>query len=466
MCQCYSCFPNQYDKSKDYLHFARGFSLLVKKTDVKLNVYIFIGLLGSSLSLSAQGDIKMALEAASAKLAENKADEAINILGSVSSENAQPKFRSELLSLLGEAYLKKKDFKKSLEFLDESLALDKVIFNRKGLTRSLYLKSRTLAFSGDFQYALESAQQGAYIARARQDHQLELQLLNIMSWAQFETQVDFNAVLTHEARVIVVVQQTGSPIQKADVYNNLGYDLTVAGIVKLDSAIALMQYANQTYARQAQNQGRWYTLMNLTWQYRLKNDLNQSMKYGEMAVAQAKADDDRHAIVESCFQLAETLIEAGKTNTARPYYEMALKRSLEKDDRDKYVFDIYYGRYLWEIGKNKEAIDRLQKAVEFLTTSEVFYEMHGRALLASYYFEQGEIDKADAMLHVIENPRHNYIAFETRFMAACTRARILQSMKKPDIANALLQSWMEEAEYNQSILLLQKGKQTLKDINN
>ena len=114
------------------------------------------------------------------------------------------------------------------------------------------------------------------------------------------------------------------------------------------------------------------------------------------------------AIIEANINLGETLLTQNKIRDAKPIYEQALEISKQKDDRDKCVFDVYYSRYLWETGKNDEAIELLKNAVNFLESSEIFYEMQARAFLANYFYLSGRIKEAEQQL----------IKFKNRFRGA------------------------------------------------
>jgi catechol-2,3-dioxygenase len=72
------------------------------------------------------------------------------------------------------------------------------------------------------------------------------------------------------------------------------------------------------------------------------NDLNTSEKYGRMAVEQAQADNDRHAIIEANTNLGETLLAQNKIEEAEVFYTSGLELSKQKNDRDKFVFEVYY----------------------------------------------------------------------------------------------------------------------------
>lgn len=70
--------------------------------------------------------------------------------------------------------------------------------------------------------------------------------------------------------------------------------------------------------------------------------------------------------------------------------------------------------------------------------------MQGRALLAEYYFQQNDVDQAQAQLHLIAKPRHNYIALESKYLAAVTQAKIWQLNGKTESAELLLENWNEK----------------------
>jgi len=149
---------------------------------------------------------------------------------------------------------------------------------------------------------------------------------------------------------------------------------------------------------------------------------------------------------------------------AKTYYKTGLEWRGEKEDRDSYVFDVYYSKFLWETGNRKEAIGRLEKAVEFLQTSEVFYEMHGRALLASYYWENQNILLIENQLKIIEEPRNSYISLETKCLAAQVKAKMLAKSSKKSMAVALMESWLGQVKEIGAEQLVKSVENTLETI--
>ncbi len=388
-------------------------------------------------SVLAQSDI---LKKANDLLASDSAQTALNMLEPISQfdYNQLP----EVHSLIGKGLLKlKKDSSAILSF-KKCLQISKSINDIEYEIESLYWLTRLSAISGKFKQAVVYGEEGSLLARLYQKDVMEFRINNFLSWAYFMTNKDFNKVLIHEQRQLELVGLVGNESQKAQVYNNLGYDLTIAGNVHLDSTISLMKWANDQYGKMENNNGRWYTLMNLTWQYRLKGDYQQAVEYGKLSLNQAQVDEDRHAIIEASFQLGESLMALEQLEKAKEFYDIGYEQSVLQKDRDKYVFDVYYANYLFTIGEQDKAINLLESAVEFLTTSEVFYEMHGRAILSLLYIEEGKIEQAKAQLNIIEEPRHNYIATETKCIAAIAMARLVD---QKDESLALLNNWRTRA---------------------
>ena len=117
-----------------------------------------------------------------------------------------------------------------------------------------------------------------------------------------------------------------------------------------------------------------------------------------------------------------------------------------ENDRDAAVFDVYYANYQWAIGQREKAMSRLEKALQFLEGSEVFYEMHGRALLADFYQKIGNSEKAMAQIEYFNNPRSAYIAFETRCLMSCVKAKLLVGQGENGKAKAILRAYRDQAE--------------------
>lgn len=342
--------------------------------------------------------------------------------------------------------MEKEKFDSAFVEAQKSRELDSILGNKSGEAESLYILSRVSAITGDFESAREYGEEGAYISRSIGEVELEHRLNNMISWSFFELGMDLDTILKYEKRQLKLVDQLDDENAKARAYNNYGYDVTVAGTLPLDKAVEYARYANDYYARTEKHQGRWYTLMNLSWQYRLKNDLDKSEEYGILSANQAMADQDRHAIVEANAQLAETYLAKKEIEKAVPYYEEGLKWRGNTDDRDGYVFDVYYSRYLWENGQKDKAIEILKQAVDFLSSSEVFYEMHGRALLALYYQQEGFVDLAREQINMIENPRSDYISFETRCLAAVINQRLANS-RDQSAAQSKIDHYLKQAIY-------------------
>ncbi len=358
----------------------------------------------------------------------------------VSADN--PKTQIKALRMSAQIHLIEKDPGLAIKKLDEALALSRTTFNQEEEILSLYHLARAYSQTNSSDLARQHAENAALLAQIFGDKELEYRMRNFLVYTYFMAETDFYKTLSQQTHLFHLINSVGSEQQKAAVYNNLGYDLTVAGSVPVDSTMSLMNFANTHYAKMEENNGRWYTLMNLTWQYRLKYDLESSLKYGKMALTQALIEEDRHAVVETAFQLGETLMELGNLDAAAGQYQIGKSWRGEIDDRDGYVFDVYYSKFLWTSGQKKEAIKLLEEAVDWLKQSEVFYEMHGRSLLASYYLENGQIEAANQQLKILNNPRHNYISLETRCISAITNAKILKKRGRNKLAESLLNSWL------------------------
>ena len=323
------------------------------------------------------------------------------------------------------------------------------------------------ARSGKFNLAMQMANLGVFSARLVGNKFLEYQLNNLLSWSNFSLGTSFGKSLQHHEKQFNLANKISSDPVIANVYNNLGYDLTVAGTVPIDSTIQLMHRANDIYAKTEKSHGRWYTLMNLVWQYRLKGDYQKSIAFGIQSVEEARRIKDRHAIIEAAFQLGESHLATNQIDKAKPYYDEASKWAGEKPDRDKYVHDIYRAKFDWESGGNRtQAIKMLEEASGFLKSGEVFYEMHARAILADYYLQQGNTDASKEQIEIISNPRRDYISFETQVMAAITKAKILKMEGNQQKASALLRSHLVQAQRIKATLLSKQISKALKSLEN
>lgn len=354
-----------------------------------------------------------------------------------------------------------KNYTAAIEAAKQAFDKFKAMGNFSGQAESLYLTARAYALGGDFANAVSFGESGSKICQKHINYPLEFKINNTLSWAYFMLGRDFNENLSHQKRQLYVVEQMEDDHAKALVYNNYGYDATVSGALPITEAIRYIKFANNYYARTENHQGRWYTLMNLTWQYRLKNELDSSAYFGQYAVLQAKRDQDRHAIIETSVNLGETLLYQNKIAASEPYYEEALRWSQQKEDRDKYVFDVYYSNYLWILGKKEEAISILEKAINFLQNSEVFYEMLGRAFLAKFSFQVQDYETTQEQIEVFKNPRSNYISQEAKILVAIVEAKML-AREDRDKAKTLLHSKIKHLNNIGAQQLLTRIKETIK----
>lgn len=392
--------------------------------------------------VKAQGP---SLEKAEALIEAGKNEEAGPLLNDLrTSEDLE--VRAGALRLTGVMMIKSDELDSAQWYLNQALQLSRETYLREEMMVSLHQLGRVQVFKGNFGKAQAYGEEARNLALELNDLEAEASINGLLGWSYYSNEVDFKTVLMLEKRQAEIVGRIDQSIRKGIVYNNLGYDLTVAGFTSLDSIIKLSKIANAIFGHIEGSKGRWYTSMNLIWQYRLKNQLDSSKYYGELAVRQGLQANDRHAVVETYFQLGVTLLTRGEREAAAQSFAQGKEWRGSENDRDGYVFDVYYADWLWEIGKKKEAMALLEEAVEFLKTSEVLYEMQGRVVLAHRYYEQGKIDKAEAQIRVIENPRHNYISFETRCLAAIIRARLLDRNAETSKAKTLLTSWLKHME--------------------
>ncbi|WP_430967370.1 tetratricopeptide repeat protein [Spongiimicrobium sp. 2-473A-2-J] len=337
--------------------------------------------------------------------------------------------------------LEQKDFRLGIVTAKKALELNEQTQDTLGMVESLYLITRGSAFSGNFKDAVIHGERASALCKEKTYYEVEYKINNMLSWSYFDLEADFRKAMVHQKRQLFVVNQLNDDAAKALVYNNYGYDGTVAGTIPLEEALKYSEFANEYYAKTENNNGRWYTLMNLTWQHRLMANFEKSEQYGKLSVNQADQDKDRHAIIEAYTNLGETYLTQEKIKEATPLYTGGLEISQEKEDRDKYVFDIYYSKFLWMTGEKEKAISILKQAIAFLETSEVFYEMLGRAYLAEFYSQKNEDDMAMEQIQIIEHPRNNYISFETKCLMAMVKAKIMSKKNQNGNTASILESY-------------------------
>ena len=150
--------------------------------------------------------------------------------------------------------------------------------------------------------------------------------------------------------------------------------------------------------------------------------------------------------------LGETLLAQNKIEQAKPLYERGLEISKQQEDRDKYVFDVYYSRYLWETGKKDEAISLLENAIGFLESGEIFYEMQARAFLADYYFSNGNVEGAEKQVNKFKNPRAKYFSQEAEVIASSVEAQ-MAAANDGDTALEILDDRLQELNISGAELL-------------
>jgi len=351
----------------------------------------------------------------------------------ISEQNRQ----SQILRLEASSALVAKDYSSVQSLAKQALEIDEEIKDSLAIAESLLLLARASAFTDDFKNAVHFGERGSVICKKITNYPLEYKINNILSWAYFMLDKDFRQNLEHKERQLFVANQLDDNEAKAGVYNNYGYDHTVWGKLHLDTLVSYSRFANDYYAKTENNQGRWYTLMNLTWQYRLKGNFKESEYYGNLSVRQAKIDKDRHAVIEANTNLGETLLEQDKIKEAIKLYEDARKWSLEQNDRDKFVFDVYYSKFLWKKGKKVKALDVVENAVEFLKSDEVFYEMLGRSYLAEYSYYLNDLKKVEEQIAIFKSPRSNYISLESKITVFNIEALILAQQNREEALNFL-----------------------------
>ncbi|MEQ9008945.1 MAG: hypothetical protein RLP12_13740, partial [Ekhidna sp.] len=245
--------------------------------------------------------------------------------------------------------IKSKSFAAAIDTAQIALELFEKEQDKTGQAEMYFHLARASAMHGNYQEAKRYGENGSVLAKEIEDLQLEYKINNILSWSYFSLGMGFEETIDHQNRQLKIVNQLNDEAAKAMIYNNYGYDATVSGLVHLDSAIKHMKWANDYYGKQENTHGRWYTLMNLCWQHRLKNELETSKAYGMHSLSQAKADSDRHATIEAATNLSETLIVLQNLEEAGEKLKEVNELANEQEDRDRYLYDIYYAHYLGEI---------------------------------------------------------------------------------------------------------------------
>ena len=270
----------------------------------------------------------------------------------------------------------------------------------------------------------EKYTQAGQVARQLLDHAVEQQnvtaeydAINLILATRYTQNKYGSDLLEFEYRQETIALKLQDENKLAGVLNNLGYDLLTTGQAPLSEIIPRLERANSIYARLEGHQGRWYTLMNLTWAYRRAGEIERSIQAGEKALAQAKAENDRHAIIETSLNLAETMVSAERLKEADSLVELAGQHTGTAQDRDRYVYDIYAAQH--KLHDENASIDReaLEEAIAFMQPLEIFYEMLGRSVLAEALLLAGDEKRARAEAEKIIAARNNFVPRE-----AITRA--------------------------------------------
>lgn len=377
-------------------------------------------------------------------------------------KSQNPTTAAQAHRLSAQIFMNSREFNESINSARKALELSTLIEDRYEQSMCYYLLSRSFAMQSQFDSAKSIGKKGSSLARHNGFSAIEYDINNILDWSYFMLNEDFNVILVHEERLYETANNND---QKANIRNNLGYNLTVSGTAPLDSVSNLILFANDHYAQVEDNEGRWYTLMNMTWVHRLQGKLKSSMEYGRKSAKQAIEDDDRHAIVEANFQWAESLFVSGNKEKADSLYNATKEIAYSDNDRDRYVFDVYYQYHKWRSKQHDdETVEKLSEAINFLSETEVFYEMVGRVALAEILFYEEKYELAMKEIAMIETPRHNYISFEIKCLAALLKSRLMTLEGSHMIAKELLDNWASLTKRIGANYLTKKVMTTLNQI--
>lgn len=275
-------------------------------------------------------------------------------------------------------------------------------------------------------------------AISNKDMEQEYKALNLKIALQYIQNKYTPQVLQKEQQLEAIALKLGDEERIAAVSNNLGYDLLVAGKAPVKDIIPRLERANSYYASEEKNDGRWYTLMNLTWAHRLAGDLPLSRSYGLKSVYAAESIEDRHAIIETCINLAETLMLEGKQEQASKYFAQAQALAEQTPDRDKYVFDVYFARYLLANKQAAKAIDLLAAAIPALENVEIFYAAMGQAVLAEARYASGDVAAAETLADAVMQATDKFVSRDTIVAVTLVKAKVLKERGQQAEADKVL----------------------------
>ncbi|MEM7359678.1 MAG: hypothetical protein AAF431_11320 [Pseudomonadota bacterium] len=315
---------------------------------------------------------------------------------------------------------------------------------RKTETKLSVEQAWELVSAGEHAKAEQAADQLLEEAISNSDMEYEYKALNLKIALQYIQNKYTPKVLRKEQRLEAIALHLGDEERIAAVSNNLGYDLLVAGKAPVADIIPRMERANAYYAKKEKGDGRWYTLMNLNWAHRLAGNLPASRDYGLKSVKTAKAIKDRHAIIETCINLAETLMLEGKQEEAGKYFAKAKKYADQQADRDKHVFDVYYARYLLADKQIVGAIELLKAAIPALQDVEIFYAALGQAILAEAMYAADEVAAAEGLADAVMQATDKFVSRDAIVLASLVKAKVLKHRGQDVDAARLLDAMREE----------------------
>ena len=278
--------------------------------------------------------------------------------------------------------------------------------------------------AGNHTVAEELANQLLEHAKAQGSLIGEFDALNLILAIRYGSNRYSEQLLAYEYRQENIAQELGDEQMLATVLNNLGYDLLTTGSAPIKEIIPRLERANDIYAKSEGHHGRWYTLMNLTWAYRKAGEFEKSLSAGEKALSQAQAIEDRHAIIETSLNLAETHLANRNIKQADALVALAKREAETQTDRDRHVYEVYAAQHSLETLKPVANLSKLINAVGALKSQEIFYEMLGRSVLAKHYLQKGNKSAAETEADKVLAAENDYVPREALARAAEVKAHL------------------------------------------
>jgi len=265
---------------------------------------------------------------------------------------------------------------------------------------------------GEYAKAKAAGQHLLELSIENKDVDLQYQSLGLLNAVAFTRNEYSDEVLERELLQEKLAFQLNDAARIAGISNNLAYDLMVTGKAPLGEIIERMKLANSYYAKEEKTQGRWYTLMNLTWAYRLAGDSEKSLAYGKLAIAEAEKINDRHAIIETNIVQAENYLLESQEGLAEPLFDAAKTSAGDNVDRDFYVFGVYYAKLLISQGKLDDAQTIANASLAGLTDVEVFYASLAMLRIAEINLLKENFEEAIEHAQKIVDMRGNFVSRE------------------------------------------------------